>query len=62
MLLLKSEPGVRLDFGVSMGVRQGEKPWLAMIQQELDVSREEIVRILREYHVPMVNDKGEAIP
>jgi quinoprotein dehydrogenase-associated probable ABC transporter substrate-binding protein len=62
VLLLKSEPGVRLDFGVSMGVRQGEKPWLAMIQQALDDSREEIVRILREYHVPMVNDKGEAIP
>jgi len=62
VLLLKSEPGVRLDFGVSMGARQGEKPWLAMIQQALDDSREEIVRILREYHVPMVNDKGEAIP
>jgi hypothetical protein len=33
------------------GVRQGEKPWLTMIQQALDDSREEIVRILREYHV-----------
>ena len=62
VLPLKSEPGVRLDFGVAMGVRQAEKAWRLLIQQALDQSREDISRLLREYGVPMVDDKGEAIP
>ena len=59
VLPLKSEPGVRMDFGVAMGVRQGEKAWRSLIQQALDQSRDEIVQILRQYNVPMVDDKGE---
>ncbi len=58
---LKSEPGVRLDFGVAMGVRQGEKAWRSLIQQALDQSRDEIAQILRQYNIPMVDDKGEPI-
>jgi mxaJ protein len=61
VLPLKSEPGVRLDFGVSMGVRQGEKAWRSLVQQALDQSREEIAQILRQYNIPMVDDKGEPI-
>ncbi|HKB82048.1 MAG TPA: quinoprotein dehydrogenase-associated putative ABC transporter substrate-binding protein [Burkholderiales bacterium] len=62
VLPLKSEPGVRMDFGVSMGVRQGEKAWRSLIQQALDQSRADILQLLREYGVPMVDDKGEPIP
>jgi len=54
VLPLKSEPGVRLDYGVSMGVRHGEKAWLATIQQALDDSREDIAEILVEYNIPVV--------
>jgi mxaJ protein len=61
VLPLKSEPGVHLDFGVSMGMRQGEKAWRALIQQALDDSREEIAQVLREYNVPLVDDKGAAV-
>jgi quinoprotein dehydrogenase-associated probable ABC transporter substrate-binding protein len=61
VLSLKSEPGVRLDFGVAMGVRQGEKAWRSLIQQALDQSHEEIAQILRQYNIPMVDDKGEPI-
>ena len=61
ILPLKSEPGVRLDFGVAMGVRQGEKAWRQLIQQALDQSRDEILQVLREYGIPMVDDKGELI-
>ena len=62
VLPLRSEPGVRLDFGVAMGVRQGEKAWRALVQQALDQSRDDISQLLREYGIPMVDDKGEAIP
>jgi quinoprotein dehydrogenase-associated probable ABC transporter substrate-binding protein len=61
VLPLKSEPGVRLDFGVAMGVRQGEKAWRSLIQQALDQSREEIEQILQQYNIPMVDDRGEPI-
>jgi len=61
VLPLKSEPGVRMDFGVSMGVRQGEKAWRALIQQALDQNRDDILQVLREYGIPMVDDNGELI-
>ena len=61
VLPLKSEPGVRMDFGVAMGARQGEKAWLSLIQRALDQSRNDIAQVLREYGIPMVDDKGEPI-
>jgi quinoprotein dehydrogenase-associated probable ABC transporter substrate-binding protein len=61
VLPLKSEPGVRMDFGVSMGVRQGEKAWRSLLQQALDQSRDDISQLLREYCIPLVDDKGEPI-
>jgi mxaJ protein len=61
VLPLKSEPGVRLDFGVAMGVRQGEKAWRALIQQALDQSRDDISQLLVEYGIPLVDDKGEPL-
>ena len=59
---LRSEPGVRFDFGVSMGVRHGEKAWRDKLQQALDESREDIDRILVEFGVPRVDDKGAPLP
>lgn len=61
VLPLKSEPGVRMDFGVAMGVRQGEKAWRSLIQQALDQNRDDISQVLREYGIPMMDDKGEPI-
>jgi quinoprotein dehydrogenase-associated probable ABC transporter substrate-binding protein len=55
---LRSEPGVRFDFGVAMGMRRGEPGWLGRVQQALDESQGDITRILREYGVPLVNDDG----
>jgi mxaJ protein len=59
VLPLKPEPGIRLNFGVSMGMRQGENAWRAMIQKALDDSRDDIMKILSEYNVPVVDDKGQ---
>lgn len=58
VLPLQPEPGLRLEFGVSMGVRPGETAWLARIQQALDRNRDDIVQLLREYGVPMVDEPG----
>jgi mxaJ protein len=60
VLPLKSEPGARLDFGVAMGVRHGEKRWLAMIQQALDDSSEDVAQVLMEYNIPVL--PGNAAP
>jgi mxaJ protein len=62
MVPLKSEPGVPLDFGVAMGVRNGESAWRNRIQATLDDSREEIDQLLREYGVLRVDEKGDPIP
>ena len=58
VIALRSEPGVRFDFPVAMGVRRGEAAWRSRVQQALDESREDVQRILREYAVPLVNDDG----
>jgi len=50
-----------MDFGVSMGVRQGEKAWRALVQQALDQSRDDVSQLLLEYGIPLVDDKGEPI-
>ncbi len=61
VLPLKPEPGVHLAFGVAMGVRHGEPAWRSAIQQSLDASREDILQLLKEYGIPLVDDKGEPI-
>ena len=61
VLPLKSEPGLRMDFAVSMGVRQGEAAWQALIQQALDQRRDDIIQVLTDYGIPLVDDAGESI-
>ncbi len=58
---LKSEPGVKFDYEIAMGVRYGEPEWKASIQKLIDENRPAITAILREYNVPLVNERGEPI-
>ena len=51
---MESEPGVRLDYPMAMGVRYGEPEWKAKIQGLIDKHRAEIDAILRDYAVPIV--------
>lgn len=55
---LQSEPGVRFDFGIAMGVRHGEPAWRDAIQEQIDRSASEIDVVLREYGVPLVDERG----
>jgi mxaJ protein len=58
---LRSEPGVRFDYEIAMGVRYGEPEWKASVQKLIDENRGAITAILREYNVPLVNERGEPI-
>jgi mxaJ protein len=58
---LKSEPGVKFDYEIAMGVRYGEPEWKASVQKLIDENRAAITAILREYNVPLVNERGESV-
>lgn len=55
---MASEPGVRLHFGISAGVRFGQKEQKEELQRLLDEHAESIVAILREHGVPLVDADG----
>jgi mxaJ protein len=58
---LKSEPGVRFDFAIAMGVRYGEPAWKAQIEKLIDTNQDAIHAILGEYGVPLVDEQGELL-
>ena len=55
---MDSEPGVRLHFGISAGVRFGQKARKEELQKLLDENADAIVAILREHRVPLVDADG----
>jgi quinoprotein dehydrogenase-associated probable ABC transporter substrate-binding protein len=56
---LQSEPGVRFDYAIAMGVRHGESEWRSRVQTVIDDAQNEIDRILRDYGVPLVEEGGK---
>ena len=52
---LKSEPGVRFDYQMAMGVRYGEREWKQQIEALLEAKSSEIQAILKDYGVPVVD-------
>ncbi len=58
---LKSEPGVKFDFEMAMGVRYGEKPWKDEIEKLLAKKQPEIRAILASYNVPLIDDNGRLL-
>jgi mxaJ protein len=57
---LKSEPGVRFDYPMAMGVRYGEREWKQQVEALLVSQRAEIEAILREFGVPLVDESFSA--
>ena len=55
---LPSEPGVKFDYEIAMGVRFGEQPWKATVERLIDQNRDRIEQILREYGVPLLDAQG----
>ncbi len=50
---MDSEPGITLDYQISMAVRFGEPQWLETVNGLVAKHQPEIDRILREYGVPL---------
>ncbi len=59
--LVNEAKHVRLSFRVSMAVRYNETDWKRSINLALKETRDEIFDVLREYDVPLLNDRGEVI-
>lgn len=55
---MQSEPGVKFDFAMAMGVRHGEPQWKQQIDTLIAKHRDDIQAILRSYGVPLVSDTG----
>ena len=55
VLPLKSEPGMRLDYEMAMGVRYGEREWKQQVEGLIESRQAEIQAILKDYGVPLVD-------
>jgi len=55
---MQSEPGVKFDFAMAMGVRRGEPQWQQQIDALIAKHRDDIQAILRSYGVPLVDESG----
>ena len=58
---LKSEPGVKFDYEIAMGVRYGEREWKETIERLIAENRTAISTILRDYNVPLVSESGDLV-
>jgi len=58
---LKSEPGVRFDYEMAMGVRYGEPQWKATIEKLIADNQVALTGILRDYNVPLVDEHGDVV-
>ncbi|HPQ96671.1 MAG: quinoprotein dehydrogenase-associated putative ABC transporter substrate-binding protein [Thiothrix sp.] len=54
MLPMKTEPGVPLDYEISMAVRFGEDDWKTQINQLLSENAGQVKAILEEYGIPLL--------
>ena len=57
---MQSEPGVRFDYAMAMGVRYGEREWKQQVEALLESRRAEILAILEEFGVPLVSEPAAA--
>jgi quinoprotein dehydrogenase-associated probable ABC transporter substrate-binding protein len=58
---LRSEPGVKFDYEVAMGVRYGEREWKETIDKLIAQNKAAIMGILREYSIPLLDEQGAPI-
>ncbi len=59
--LLHEAKNARMDYYIAMGVRPGEHHWKGDIDKLLTENKDAIQAILRDYHVPMLDVRGNLI-
>lgn len=57
---MHSEPGVRFDYQMAMGVRYGEPEWKKQVEALIESKQPEIQAILKQYGVPLVDESYAA--
>ena len=57
---MKSEPGVKFDFQMALGVRYGEREWKQQVEGLIESQRAGIQAILKEFGVPVVDESFTA--
>jgi len=62
VLPMRSEPGVKFDFQMAMGVRYGEREWKQQIEGLIEKRQPEITAILRDFNVPLLELDAPARP
>ena len=58
MVPVFSEPDIKFDFAISMGVRFGDGERKRALEELIDRHAEEIEAVLKEYNVPLVAEDG----
>jgi quinoprotein dehydrogenase-associated probable ABC transporter substrate-binding protein len=60
---LPEEPGApRMDYRIAMGVRANEPEWRRRINAAILKRQPEITQILRDYGVPLLDERGQLLP
>ncbi len=61
LLPLKSEPGIRFDYAIAMGVRRDDKALKAQLDALIERNHDAIVALLKRYKVPLVDKEGNLL-
>ena len=62
LIPLASEPGVRLDYEIAMGVRPPDREFKATLDRLIADNQPKIDAILRDFGVPLVDSNGKLVP
>jgi quinoprotein dehydrogenase-associated probable ABC transporter substrate-binding protein len=55
------DPAIKFDYEISMGLRQGEKPWKDTLDGWISGHQKDIDSILLSYKVPLVDSTGHVV-
>ena len=58
---MRSGEGVKFEFPISMGVRFPDKERKEELNALIQRKADEIVALLRQYHVPLVDENGKLL-
>jgi len=61
LLPLQSEPGIKFDYAMAMGIRRREPAWKAQIEQSMSRLQGPMMQILRQYQVPLVESRNTGL-
>jgi len=61
LIPMRSEEGVKFEFPISMGVRFPDKERKEELNALIQRKSDEIVALLRQYHVPLVDENGNLL-